>query len=831
MKPVAESFHFCGHKFDAQNKSIVFDYKIEFSNRKPLEFQEKLILPKVPVGYDKKIIEKTLQSLELILGISYYKLYCPSKIVTSFELLREQAKFWDTVYKKGLGEFLYQNKLSPKKLAKFPYSKNLKKQKVCSVKEELNFKRKGKERILLGIGGGKDSIVAAEMLKKRQKVVPMEITSFLMETQRPDIVAKKVANRIGKSILNIERKLDTQIFEEHEGSYNGHIPISAIIAFVGFLSAALYEYDYVVVANEYSSNFGNVDYCGEKINHQWSKSVEFEKLFQEYTRRFITTDIQYFSIIRLFHEIRVAKMFAESGVDYFNEFTSCNRNFKAFKDRSKTLWCGECPKCAFVFLMLAPFIEKNKLIKIFGKNILDDKKLISLFNDLLGLGEKKPFDCVGTFEEVKVAFNLAQKDYEDDIVMKTFSSKMKASAKSTDNVFKTYPTTTLPTPFLFLGIESVGILGYGQEGKITEKYLKKNYPNLKIGILDESIDKNYLAKQAEYDLIVKTPGIPKDKVTRPYTTATNIFFSENKNLVIGVTGSKGKSTTVSLIYEIIKASGKKVRLLGNIGKPMLEVLLEGKNDPEEIFVLELSSYMLDDIKYSPNIAVQLNLFPDHLNYHGGFAKYQKVKENIFKFQKEGGIAIKPPFKNLIKLNKKNILLKGRHNLENIKAAVQVVKTLKIKNSVIEKVVKKFKPLKHRLEFVGEFQGIEFYDDANATTPEATIEAIKTLKNVDTIFLGGEDRGYDFEALEKTLHEYAVRNIVLFPETGSRMIKSKKEFNIVKTESLETAVKFAYQNTAKNKICLLSMASPSYFLWKNFEEKGSLFQELVRKLGK
>jgi UDP-N-acetylmuramoylalanine--D-glutamate ligase len=241
--------------------------------------------------------------------------------------------------------------------------------------------------------------------------------------------------------------------------------------------------------------------------------------------------------------------------------------------------------------------------------------------------------------------------------------------------------------------------------------------------------------------------------------------------------------------------------------------------------------MLDDIKYSPNIAVQLNLFPDHLNYHGGFAKYQKVKENIFKFQKEGGIAIKPPFKNLIKLNKKNILLKGRHNLENIKAAVQVVKTLKIKNSVIEKVVKKFKPLKHRLEFVGEFQGIEFYDDANATTPEATIEAIKTLKNVDTIFLGGEDRGYDFEALEKTLHEYAVRNIVLFPETGSRMIKSKKEFNIVKTESLETAVKFAYQNTAKNKICLLSMASPSYFLWKNFEEKGSLFQELVRKLGK
>lgn len=819
MKPRPKSFHFCGYMFNVQKKNIVFRYKIEFLNQDSLEFEEIITLPKVPVNYNKEVVKKTLQALELILGISYYKLYCPSKIVTSFDLSQEQADFWNIVYRKGLGEFLYQNKLKPEQLAKFPYLEGVKTESK-SIEVE--------NKILLGIGGGKDSIVAAELLKNN----PMwgGVTSFVLETQKIDLIAESVMKRIGNSSLKIRRGLDIKIFEEHPNSYNGHIPISAIIAFTGFLSAILYGYKYVVVANEYSSDFGNVEYCGEEINHQWSKSMEFEELFQEYTNRFITKSVKYFSLIRQFHELRVAQIFAENCEKYFQEFTSCNKNFKIYKERSESLWCGKCPKCAFVFLILAPFINKKKLIKIFGKNILADKKLIFLFKDLLGFGKVKPFDCVGTFEEARVALHLVQNKYKDSIIIKTFKSKIKVSQEMIDNVFKTYPALTLPTPFRFLGIKTVGILGYGREGEITEKYLKKNYPSLEIGILDGKFDKGYLSRQEDYDLIIKTPGVPNRKIIRPYTTATNIFFSQNKNLTIGITGSKGKSTVSSLIYEIIKKSGKKVRLIGNIGKPMLEVLLSSNIDSDEIFVMELSSYMLDDIEYSPNIAVLLNFFPEHLDYHGGIENYRNAKENIFKFQGENDQAFRFPFKDLLKINDENILLKGVHNLENIRAAVQVAKSLNIENKIIKKVIKEFKPLFHRLEFVGRYEGVDFYDDAISTTPESTIAAIKTLESVNTIFLGGEDRGYEFKELEKIIRKYGINNIVLFPDTGSRVLQSWKGFNVLETESMKEAVNFAFKNTEKGKICLLSMASPSYSLWKNFEEKGDLFQKIVREFG-
>jgi UDP-N-acetylmuramoylalanine--D-glutamate ligase len=294
-----------------------------------------------------------------------------------------------------------------------------------------------------------------------------------------------------------------------------------------------------------------------------------------------------------------------------------------------------------------------------------------------------------------------------------------------------------------------------------------------------------------------------------------------------VTGSKGKSTTVSLIFEILEAAGKKVRLIGNIGKPMLEAML-GKIDPKEIFVIELSSYMLEDIEYSPNIAVMTNLFPEHMDYHQGVENYYTAKQNIFKFQKAGDHVVALPFKEKIPLNKSEIQLLGEHNLQNIKAAVKVARILNISDSTIKIAIKNFKPLPHRLEFVGEVKGIKFYDDAISTTPESTIAAIKALKNIGTIFLGGEDRGYDFRELEKTLRKYKIKNIVLFPDSGKRMLKSRKGFNILETRSMKAAAKFAFENTEKGKICLLSAASPSYSLWKNFEEKGNEFRDSVEK---
>lgn len=811
MIPKATIFRFRGYNFDQKIGRITFDYRVEFSNRDPLDFTEKVILPKAPKKIKQESIRKLLESLLIILGISYYKLYCPPRFVIPFRLSKEQADFWNTVYKKGLGEFLYKNRLNPKQLAKFPYSN------IKVYPERIITK----EQVLLGIGGGKDSIVAAELLRD------YKTTSFLLETQNRDNITERVIEAIGNKSLKIKRILDPKIFEKHEGSYNGHIPISAIIAFVGLLSAAVYGYKYVIVANEHSSNFGNLKYKDETINHQWSKSSEFEKMFQNYTRKFITQDVVYFSLIRQFYEIRIAKMFA-SHKKYFSLFTSCNKNFTVSKERPDSLWCGKCPKCAFAFLIFAPFLGKKQLISIFKKNLFSEDSLIPIFRDLLGFGKIKPFDCVGTFEESKAALFLSSKKFNNDIVIKKFISRISDPKKIIKKVFKTTSAPTVPTPFRFLGIESICILGYGKDGKVAEKYISKKYPKLKIEILDKSLDKNYLGRQKDFDLAVKTPGIPKRKVNIPYVTSTNIFFSQNKNFKIGVTGSKGKSTTASLIYEIIKASGRKTRLIGNIGNPILEMELR-KIDPKEILVIELSSYMLDDIEYSPNIALLLNLFPEHMDYHAGVKNYYEAKGNIFKFQKMGDWALRFPFSEKILLKNKEIPLIGHHNLKNIQAAIKAARIIGISDSDIKKGLKNFKPLPHRLEFVGELDGVKFYDDAVSTTPESTIEAIKSLKNIGTIFLGGEDRGYDFRNLERTIRSYDIKNLVLFPESGNRILKSEKGFNILRTKNMRKAVKFAFKNTPKGEICLLSTASPSYSIWKNFEEKGELFQRSIKEL--
>ena len=380
-----------------------------------------------------------------------------------------------------------------------------------------------------------------------------------------------------------------------------------------------------------------------------------------------------------------------------------------------------------------------------------------------------------------------------------------------------------------------------------KKYLKKYFPKLKLGIADESLNKNYLESQKNYDLVIKTPGIKKEKVLIPCITATNLFFSQNKNFTIGVTGSKGKSTTASLIYGILKEAGKKVRLLGNIGAPMLGALMN-KVDPAEIFVLELSSYQLDDIAYSPNIAVALNFFPEHMDYHGGVENYYQAKKKIVSFQNcedvfvyntkdqklknwaSATVAQKKSFAE-ISLDGFESSLLGEHNQNNIRAAVTVAKEFGISDDEIKKALKKFKPLAHRLEFVGEFEAIKFFDDAISTTPESTMMALDAIENVGTIFLGGQDRGYDFSKLEKQIRKKGIKNVVLFPDSGQRIFKSKKGLNILETREMKEAVAFAYEHTPRGSVCLLSTASPSYSVWKNFEEKGEQFQFWVKKLSK
>ncbi len=823
-------FEFVSRSFDSKTKEAVFSYRL-YGESSSLSFTEKVIFPEsacdahVPDGLREKIFD----SLHIILGLSYYKLYCPPSFVCPYSFTQEEAFFWNTVYEKGLGEFLYKNNISHDSLAKFVATSS------GQQIDSFTFNKLLKQESLVGIGGGKDSIVAGELLKKIRP-----IKALLIETNTLSPIAEQVVNTMGVSSVVVRRFLDPQIFENHSNSYNGHIPISAIFAFLGYATAVFCEYDSVVVGNEYSSNFGNILYEQKEINHQWSKSLEFEKLFQEYTRKFFTSEVKYFSLMRPYYEVRIAQMFTEF-TQYFPIFSSCNRSFTVHKEPGKTNWCGECAKCVFVFVLFSAFLEKEVLVNIFGKNLYEVPTLNNLLKDVLGVGNLKPFDCVGVFEEAQYAARLAaersfadQKELLDLVaILPTLSDEHFLSFQDTE---------TLPAWAKLLVAEKVAIAGFGKEGKATKEFLEKFYPTKEVVILhtDQELSKDI---SKNYDLVIKTPGIAKSKLHAPYTTATNLFFSlVPRHQIIGITGTKGKSTTAALVAHLLKSKYSDVRLVGNIGTPMLEEYVKGFSK-DTLFVVELSSYQLDDISASPKYALVTNLYNDHALYHGTTEAYHQAKKNITLFQQRGDfLFLSPKQKELAGWRNSTLAtvvaydeafypqtaLIGDHNQENIQGAATVAAQFGINPKEVQSLLRSFEALPHRLEYIGTHKEISFYDDAISTTPESTLEALKSLPATETILLGGEDRGYDFSELERFLIASRVKNIVLFPKTGERMNFSEERFRLLRTDSLEEAVLFCYEYTTAGKICLLSTASPSYSIWKNFEEKGDLFKKYVEK---
>ncbi len=414
MEPLKSTFEFTGYNFEG--KKVHFHYKITTSSEE-LKFTETITLPGVsesdiPSGLQDQI----LHSLHLILGISYWKLFCsPEIIIKTKPLTKDQADFWNTVYTKGLGEFFYKNKIEFSGLIKFPFQESV-------SQNSIPFPRKN--RSLVGIGGGKDSIVTSELLKKAVK----DFSTFIIDTQHEHGIIHEIGKKIGTETLVIKREVDQKLFElnKRPDVYNGHIPISAIYAFIGVLLGALYDFKYIIVSNESSANFGNTEYLGETINHQWSKSFEFENLFQEYVSKYITPDIIYFSLLRPFSEMVILKEFTNYP-RYFPHFSSCNRNYKIkTTENIPSNWCGECPKCAFVFVIFAAFTSADDVESIFGDDLLNKESLMKTYKELLGIEGVKPFECVGTPEEVKLAFYMLYKkgEYKDSLVMQMFEKEV-----------------------------------------------------------------------------------------------------------------------------------------------------------------------------------------------------------------------------------------------------------------------------------------------------------------------------------------------------------------------------------------------------------------------
>ena len=432
------------------------------------------------------------------------------------------------------------------------------------------------------------------------------------------------------------------------------------------------------------------------------------------------------------------------------------------------------------------------------------------------------------------------------------------------------------------------ILGFGREGVDSFKFLRKLFPKKILGVADRNkkiknpykaepsgfrqkskiknlirndkkikwhLGENYLQAIKNYDMVIKSPGIPIyfPEIKKAYqkgkiTSQTEIFFDNCPGKIVGVTGTKGKSTTASLMYQILKTAGLKAHLVGNIGKPVLNLLFSAT--PNDIYVYELSSHQLFNLKKSPHIAVLLNIYPEHLDYYKNFNEYALAKANITKYQTKDDYLIFNTQDKLIKKfakkskAKKNPI-KGKFYDLNIAAAKVAGKIFGIPEKTIEKAIEKFKPLPHRLEYVGEFRGIKFYNDALSTIPETTILALDYLGNkVQTIFLGGFDRGISFKKLAKRILKSKIKNLILFPTTGEKIwraiISLKKEnqfkaFLVQRASSgaqyMKDAVKLAYQYTKKGKICLLSCASPSFSIFRDYKEKGNLFKRYVKMYGK
>ena len=445
----------------------------------------------------------------------------------------------------------------------------------------------------------------------------------------------------------------------------------------------------------------------------------------------------------------------------------------------------------------------------------------------------------------------------------------------------------------YLENKKILILGFGKEGISTYKFIRKRFPNKKIYIADKTnaneemilkdknvdinFGDNYLDNLKDFDIIMKTPGISfaniniesfKEKIK----SQLELFLEFLDVTTIGVTGSKGKSTTSSLIYQILKDQNKDTVLMGNIGVPVFDCIEDIREST--IVVLEMSSHQLEYMDVSPNIAILLNIYEEHLDHYKSIKEYAEAKINIGRFQKNSDYFIYNVDNKIIKecideietlndikfevsyngnlsndnsnkvyikdgyiyinenkvynINDKRNLL-GNHNLNNIMFVLAVCNILKLNLKKAKETISNFKGLEHRMEYVGKYNNIIYYNDSIATIPEATINSIRALKNVDTLILGGMDRGISYNEFIKFLNSGVVRNLICMPDTGYKIADSLNcSSNIYKVETLEEAVELSKKITRKDKICLLSPAAASYGFFKNFVEKGNKYKELVKK---
>jgi hypothetical protein len=411
----AERFRFVRCGYDEGVAELVYAF-----DQGP-ELVERVRFPDAPALPDERrpAFDAALRLLHRVAGVSYYKAGIPPAVeVEGGALDAATADLLDTLYRHGLAEFAYRNGIDLDGRIAFPRSAPP----VHDLPASSSRRRPGSSdfavpgtgpipgqdceaatldlprRTLVPIGGGKDSLVVVEALKS----IGADATAAWVGAS--PLIAT-VAARTGLPTRNIGRELSPVLFDYNRlGAWNGHVPVTAINSAILACAAVLYGFDSIAFANERSASAATLEYAGRQVNHQWSKGRDFEIAFAAYLRSHVAPGLDYFSLLRPFSELAVTRAFAKCGADYFDIFSSCNRNFRILGPKPADRWCGQCPKCHFVFLALAPFLPKPRLLAIFGRNLLDDETQAGGFDALIEYRDHKPFECVGEAAEARAAF-------------------------------------------------------------------------------------------------------------------------------------------------------------------------------------------------------------------------------------------------------------------------------------------------------------------------------------------------------------------------------------------------------------------------------------------
>lgn len=414
--------------------------------------------------------------------------------------------------------------------------------------------------------------------------------------------------------------------------------------------------------------------------------------------------------------------------------------------------------------------------------------------------------------------------------------------------------------------KNILIWGYGMEGKSTYNFIRSLLPEQTLTIVDKKIENvkdttNTILLSEEdahfndYDLIMKAPGIvvPSTIDKSKITGQAPLFLKHYRNQTIGVTGTKGKSTTTSIIAKVLSTKYKTF-LVGNIGKACFDVIDELTEDA--LVAFEISCHQLEYSTYSPHVAIYINLFDEHLDHYGTFENYGRAKDQIFLHQKEDDILIihediqnRAGNRDKICIGKdiyaighvlhngnkqlevKECSLKGEHNYQNLAVAYKVAELYGIRDEEFLEAVKEFKPLKHRLEVIGTVDSVVYVNDSISTIGETCIQALDTYPNTSVVLIGGMDRGIHYDKLEEALFARKDVQVIFMYATGKRIHKEMKEKGLDRSdlydvEDLDEAVALAKKIARPNSVCMLSPASTSYDHFKNFEARGEYFRKLV-----